>query len=136
MRLNTADGEIKSSVLTLRLAKASSTLEELGAEGRAWSSLSGGYETVSDTLVYQVESQTYILTGKRDSVAQVKQPKQDASKPNPSPPAGPAMCKVTTGLLIKIQRKDETVVTQPGASESNRITTEQPCSAPLRRRDK
>jgi hypothetical protein len=92
------------------------------AEGRAWSSLSGGYETVSDSLVYQVEKDIYILKGKANSVAQVKSPKSDA----------PATCTITTGLLIEIDRKTEKVV-QPGSSQANRTTTEQPCATPLRR---
>lgn len=133
--LETTDVQIKGRVLKLRLAKAARDLEELQAEGRAWSSLSGGYETVSDTLIYEVASDLYVLKGKAENVAQVKAPKKDAPKPDPAKPNPPPTCVVYTGLLIHISRKDENV-TQPGASQANKTTTDQPCSAPLRRSDK
>lgn len=131
--LKTGDGEIRSSVLKLRLAAASRALEELRAEGRAWSQLSGDYESVSDTLVYRVDEDLYVLRGKADSLAQVKSPKKkDASKPDPAQPASPPMCTVATGLLIEVRRKSESVE-QPGASQARRITKEQQCAVPLPR---
>jgi lipopolysaccharide export system protein LptA len=133
--LNTADGEIRSSVLTLRLAAASRALDELRAEGRVWSKMSGDYESVSDTLVFQVEKDLYVLRGKENSLARVKSPKDDAPKPDPARPDPAAMCTVTTGLHIVVHHKEK-YVDQPGVSQARRTTTEQPCSTPLRRPEK
>lgn len=130
--MTTSDGKIRSMTLTLRLSATEQALEELHADGNAWSQLSGGYETVSDTLVYDAPKDLYVLHGKQGNLAQAMRPNKDAKPAGPGQPAAQPACTVETGLHIVIDRKQETV-TQPGVSQAARTTTTQPCSMPLKR---
>jgi lipopolysaccharide export system protein LptA len=126
------DEEIRAAVLTLRLAAEERALEELHADGRAWAHLSGGYEAVSDTLVYDAPKDIYELRSRPGNLAQAKKPNDETKPADPSKPAAPPQCTVDSGQHIVINRKEGTVV-QPGVSQAARTTTSQPCSVPLKR---
>jgi len=119
--MKSTDGNTEGKSITLTLAAEGRTLEKLHAEGMVWSQMSGGYESVGNTLDYDAPTDIYILDGKPGRVKAPPQQKNDTN------------CPVTVGLRLELNRQtgavrslDKTGV--PAGSEQI------PCTQSIRKR--
>jgi lipopolysaccharide export system protein LptA len=119
--MTSTDGTTEGKSIILTLAAEGRALEKLHAEGRVWSQMSGGYESVGTVLDYDAPTDIYVLDGKP---AKVKAPPQQKDGTS---------CPVTIGLKLELNRKtgavrslDKTGV--PAGSEQT------PCTQSIRPR--
>ena len=118
--LTTTDGDTEGLEMVFELAEDGKTLRRLHTKGQVFASRTDGYEFSGLELEYRVADELYILTGKADNLARVKEPPADAKA---------EMCNVMSGLRLEFSRKTGGVQNDNSGFKSFKI----PCSESLRK---